>query len=129
VIPIIRRDGELTFLVEDSIYSRIALLKTCYWFTDRAFVFVYRYDERHLGVILRLKHPGPELETIAGEFGNSLLDHQLRTEIERETATVRELIIAKAFADTDALDDVPVGDDRDPVELARMPPDKTSSGK
>lgn len=129
MIPIIRRDGELTFLVDDSIYSRIALLKTCYWFTDRAFVFVYRHDEQRLGVVLRLKHPGPELETIAGEFGNSLLDHQLRAEIDKETATVRELIVAKAFADTDALDDAPVGDDRDPVELARIAPDKTRSGK
>jgi hypothetical protein len=48
-----------------------------------------------------------------GEFENALLDHQLRFEIARETATLRELIVAKAFAEGDVLEDPPVGDDRD----------------
>ena len=43
---------------------------------------------------------------------------KLRLDIARETASVRELIIAKAFAETGLLDDPPIGDDRDPVELA-----------
>jgi hypothetical protein len=53
-----------------------------------------------------------------GEFENALLDHQLRFEIARETATLRELIVAKAFAEGDVLEDPPVGDDSDPVEQA-----------
>jgi hypothetical protein len=57
--------------------------------------------------------------TIRGEFGNALLDQQLRLDIERETRTLRELIVAKAFAASGVLEDPPVGDDRDPVELAR----------
>ena len=31
---------------------------------------------------------------------------------------MRELIVAKAFAEGDVLEDPPVGDDRDPVEQA-----------
>jgi hypothetical protein len=49
------------------------------------------------------------------EFENSLLDAQLRVEIARETAVVRELIVAKAFAEGDLLEDSPVGDWKDPV--------------
>lgn len=116
---IIREDGDVTLLVDEAIYGRSALLKTCYWFTDRCYLFVYRHDKEHLAVRLTAKPGDTPLHVVTGEFENALLDHQLRFEIERETATVRELIVAKAFADSDLLEDPPVGDDRDPVELAR----------
>ena len=114
--PIVRSDSEITLLVDETIYARIALLKTCYWFTNRCYIFIYRHDEHHLAVRLASKLSSIGLEAIAGEFENALLDHQLRFEITRETATIRELIVAKAFAEGNALEDPPVGDDRDPVE-------------
>ena len=116
--PIVRSESEITLLVDETIYSRAALLKTCYWFTNRCYIFVYRQDERHLGVRLANKSGNGGLDSIAGEFENALLDHQLRFEIASETATLRELIVAKAFAEGNALEDPPVGDDRDPVEQA-----------
>ena len=58
------------------------------------------------------------LETVAGEFANALLDWQVRLDIQRETANLRELIVAKAFAEGNLLEDSPIGDDRDPVEVA-----------
>lgn len=116
---IIRKDDEFVLLVDETIYSRSAILKTCYWFTDRCYVFVYRHDGEHLAVRLTAKLGDISLlEAVVGEFENALLDQQLRFEIERETATLRELIVAKAFADTDLLEDQPFGDDRDPVEVA-----------
>ena len=111
-----RGDREISVVVDEKIYSRGALLRTCYWFTDRCYIFISPSDENRLEVHLRLKPGGSELETIAGEFGNALLDFELRAQLDKETATVRELIIAKAFADTNVLEDRPVGDDQDPVE-------------
>jgi His-Xaa-Ser system protein HxsD len=96
------------------------LLKTCYWLTDRCYLFIYRHDERQLAVNLKSKPGNESLDSIVGEFQNSLLDHQLRSEIDRETATLRELIVAKAFAEGNVLEDTPVGDDRDPVEIAGL---------
>ena len=116
--PIVRSDSEITLLVDETIYNRTALLKTCYWFTNRCYIFIYRQDERHLGVRLAGKSGDGGLDAIVGEFENALLDHQLRFEIASETATLRELIVAKAFAEGNALEDPPVGDDRDPVEQA-----------
>ena len=116
--PIVRSEAEITLLVDETIYARIALLKTCYWFTNRCYIFIYRHDEQHLGVRLASKASSGGLDAITGEFENALLDHQLRFEIASETATLRELIVAKAFAEGNALEDPPVGDDRDPVELA-----------
>jgi len=118
VDSIIEGDGEITFLVDENIYRRSALLRACYWLTDRCYVFISREGENFFGVNLRLKkHSGAELQTIAGEFANSLLDFELRAQIDEETTTVRELIVAKAFAEGNLLDDQPVGDDQDPVEL------------
>jgi His-Xaa-Ser system protein HxsD len=121
VEPIVRSESEITLLVDDAIYNRIAVLKTCYWFTDRCYIFIYRDDEQHLAVRLARKSGNLSLDEIVGEFENALLDHQLRFEIANETATLRELIVAKAFAEGNVLEDPPVGDDRDPVEQATAP--------
>ena len=127
--PIVRSESEITLLVDETIYSRTALLKTCYWFTNRCYIFVYRHDEQHLAVRLASKLGNGGLDPIAGEFENALLDHQLRFEIARETATLRELIVAKAFAEGNALEDPPVGDDRDPVEQATSGSNDNGSDK
>jgi His-Xaa-Ser system protein HxsD len=119
VEPIVRTESEITFLVDETIYGRIAVLKTCYWFTNRCYIFVYRHDEQHLAVRLASKPGNGGFDSIVGEFENALLDHQLRFEIANETATLRELIVAKAFAEGNVLEDPPVGDDRDPVEQAK----------
>jgi His-Xaa-Ser system protein HxsD len=114
-----RTDGELRFLVDEQVYSREAVLRACYWFTDRCYLFVSRPTPGHLLVAIRAKAGGPPLDAVAGDFGNALLDQQVRQDIQRETARLRELIVAKAFAEGNLLDDAPVGDDRDPVELVR----------
>lgn len=124
--PISRSGSEITLLVDEAIYARTAVLKSCYWFTDRCFIFIYRHDEQHLAIRLAAKSNSPGLEILVGEFENALLDHQLRFEIARETATLRELIVAKAFAAGDVLEDPPVGDDSDPVEQAA---EHTPNGK
>src|SRR5438128_1344832 len=111
---IIRGDGEIILAVDGKIYGRGALLRSCYWFTDRCYIFISRNGEDEFLVHLRLKQPSAcSLEEIAGEFTNSLLDFELRAQLDKETATLRELIVAKAFAEGNLLDDPPVGDDQD----------------
>lgn len=115
----------MNLVVDESIYSREALLRTCYWFTDRCYLFVSRSAPNQFSVHIRAKAGGPALGSISGEFENALIDQQVRKDIERNTARIRELIVAKAFAEGQDLDDPPVGDDRDPVELAKQQGDRT----
>ena len=111
--------------VDESIYSRDAVLRTSYWFTDRCYLFISRPERGTLIVSMRLKESKPTLdkpvpdllETVAGEFQNALLDQQLRIDIEQQTRTVRELLIAKAFSEAGVMDDLPPGTFRDPVDL------------
>jgi len=119
VEAITRTENELLLLVDEEVYSREAVLRACYWFTDRCYLFVSRPSPQRLLVSIRAKPGGPSLDAVGGDFQNALLDHQVRQDIARETSRLRELIVAKAFAEGNLLDDAPVGDDRDPVEVAR----------
>ncbi len=112
-------EDALTLLVDESIYSRETLLRTCYWFTDRCYLFVSRSGPNLFSVRIRAKAKASDLGTISGEFENALIDQQVRQDIEGETSRLRELIVAKAFAEGQGLDDAPVGDDRDPVEMTK----------
>ncbi len=116
-------EGALTLLVDESVYSREALLRTCYWFTDRCYLFVSRSGPNVFSVRIRAKASTVDLGTISGEFENSLVDQQVRRDIESETSRLRELIVAKAFAEGQGLDDAPGGDVRDPVEVAKSKTD------
>lgn len=114
--PAASSSSSATVLVDETIHSREAVLRACYWFTDRCHVFVSRVEPGVLSVRITAKPGGAELDSVVGDFENALLDAQLRREIGQETARIRELIVAKAFAEGD-LDDAPAGEWRDPVGL------------
>jgi His-Xaa-Ser system protein HxsD len=99
-------DGALRLALSLDIYSVDAILRSCYWLTDRCFVHLAPANDRHIDVTL-LGKSGDELETThaAWQFINDLVDNQLRVSIQQETASVRQLIVAQAFSDVDVIDD------------------------
>ena len=107
-------------------YSREAVLRASYWYTDVAFIHVPESPAGKLLVCIRLKHKSPTLENpkaisieeLVGEFCNSVLDFELRRQVESETAPVRQLILAKAFSESGILEDNPPGSVADPVANA-----------
>jgi His-Xaa-Ser system protein HxsD len=122
------RDDVLSVSIDEHVYSREALLRTCYWFTERAYLYITRPRAGIFDVQIRLKqtrptleHPEiPKVEEIVGEFLNQLLDYQMRQEIDNQTGAIRELLIAKAFAEAGVLEDEPPGDPSDPVEAGKQ---------
>ncbi len=110
---------ELTIRIDETVYSKEAVLRACHWFTDRCYLFISRSEPNVLSVRVRAKPGGLDLRAVAGEFQNALLDAQLRVEIAHETAKIRELIVAKAFAEGDLLEDAPVGEWHDPAAAAK----------
>lgn len=98
-------DGALRVSLAADIYSIGAILRSCYWLTDRCYVHLVP-NAGNVEVTLLAK-TGEETETssVAWEFLNSLVDNQLRVSIQQETAAVREMIVAQAFADVDVIDD------------------------
>lgn len=113
-----------TIRLDPRVYSREALLRACYWFTNIAHIHAPESHDDRLTVHIRLKqrvatleHPKPiSIDEVIGEFCNSLLDFELRRQVEAETAGVRQLILAKAFSESGVLEDEPPGTIDDPVE-------------
>lgn len=106
-----------TLRINAAVYCREAVLRALHWYTDRLVVSIASAGADSISVSVRPRKPDGNLDRILADFENSLVDAQLRVEIGRETATVRELIVAKAFAEGDLLDDSPVGDWSDPVAI------------
>lgn len=97
--------------VDLSIYSKVAVFKAAYWFTDRCYLFLSypNVNDQALQVEVRSKTTTnlTELEAISREFGNSLIDHEVRQQVLSETGEVREHLLRKAFFEGAVAADVP----------------------
>ena len=120
-------ESSATIYLDPRIYSKEAVLKAGYWSTGIAYVRVPESPDRRLVIQIELKQRIPSLanpkpitiQEFVKEFCNSLLDFQLRHEVEIETGQVRQLIIAKAFSESGVLEDEPPGTVADPVEIRK----------
>jgi His-Xaa-Ser system protein HxsD len=92
-------------------YSRDAILRSLYWFTDRVYVHVSQSSPSQFEITMEPKERGPsDLSRLAGEFLNAVLDQSIRESIQRETGRIREILVAKAFAEPGLLEDPPSGE-------------------
>jgi His-Xaa-Ser system protein HxsD len=98
-------EESLRISVDTSLYTKDALFKACYAFTDRCYLFLSPAEAPDVvRVRFSRKEPGTDLAVMAGEFANELVDQRVRAQIAAETAGVRELIVAQAFAEADLID-------------------------
>lgn len=125
--PDLESEFSATIYVDPRIYSKEAILRAGYWYTRIAFVRIPESTDGRLAIHIKMKQSVPTLENpnpipldkFLDEFCNSLLDFELRRQVETETAPVRQLILAKALSESGVLEDQPPGDIADPVESAR----------
>ena len=79
------------------LYPKIALVKSAYAFTDRAYIHLDADDQYYIVKI----HPKDGHKPITEkEFMNEMLCQCVRHEVYQQTKTVRELLIARAMAST-----------------------------
>lgn len=77
------------------LYSKIALIKAAYNFTDRAYVHLDA-DEKYYYVLISAKDEQEEI--FDDEFENEILAQSARHEIYLQTKNIRELMLARAVA-------------------------------
>ncbi len=95
----------MTLKFNQNLYSKAAIIKASYHFTDKYYVHLDK-DTNYFIVDIRSKDSSTE-ESIQGMFENELLAQTTREEIFKQTHTLRELIMARAFATT-VIEDAPV---------------------
>ena len=84
--------------INKSMHSRYALLKAAYHFTDEFYILLDQ-DETSYYIDISSKE-GDLPDDIEGIFSNELLAQSTREVILEKTSSLRELILARAFAST-----------------------------
>ena len=91
----------LQLVVDRNLYTDAVIFRTCYLFTDRCYLFLSLTAQGEISVAFRAKQAQPDLDSVAGEFGNELINQKIRAELAEETKLIRELIVTQAFAEAD----------------------------
>jgi His-Xaa-Ser system protein HxsD len=94
--------------LDADIYSIDAIKNASYDFTDRAYIFIEKVSINKTRVNLepKINMEPPERGTLAQDFIQSTLDHQVRLDVARDYKLIREMIIAQAFEPVDNLEEV-----------------------
>lgn len=85
--------------INPRIYPLEVIYGAAYSFMDRAYVDISGSPQRQISLTLASKEDlnRKELEKLAGEFKNELLNYALRREISRNNKEIREYIISRAL--------------------------------
>lgn len=89
------------------LYSKIALLKAAYNFTDIAYVHLDA-DESYFYVTVEPKALGQDVSE--QQFTNEMLTQSVRHEVYQQTKNIRELLLARAMATSVIVDENLVDD-------------------
>jgi His-Xaa-Ser system protein HxsD len=85
--------------LDESLYSREAIINASYKFTDACAVRVDSGDSRNVDVQIRRRDGSVDnLGVIADNFCNEVLDQQVRLNLEKRYGRLREIIVEHAFS-------------------------------
>src|SRR3954470_15299026 len=100
----VRREGTTVVIrAGTAVYGTDPVLKAAHKFSGRCFVTLEQESEQFLLCRLRAKQSLENLDALAGEFCNELLDQALRARLAAATAPVRNLLLAQAFSSTNLI--------------------------
>lgn len=108
--------GAIEIELDGSFFSSETILKTCYWYSRHFAFALENLSADRVLVTLRPKDAGASMEHVHGDFLAAATDFSLRERIEARTSGIREILLAKAFAESGVLEDSPTGIFVDQVE-------------
>ena len=92
--------------VNPTIYSKEAILETCYRLNKNHSVVLDKYDPNEAEVLISNYDSDEQLKVIISDFNRELSDQQLRHQISKETLNIKTLIVAEAFSPLAELKDL-----------------------
>jgi His-Xaa-Ser system protein HxsD len=104
----------LELRLDPTLYPEAAVFKCFYWYGNDFDVTIDRLGDGDdsLVVVLSPHRPplsGEGLQQLISRVKRDLIDFKTRDIVARETQSIRELLVAKAFANSDELDQAPLG--------------------
>src|SRR5947208_1415035 len=86
-------------VVNVELYTREVIFRACYKFTDRSYLFLRPGENATIVIEVQPKTEEDNPDRVIGDLKNELIDQRVRADLARETQSIRELIVAQAFAD------------------------------
>jgi len=109
-------DQQCELIIDKAIYSLETVHKCFYWYTGDFDVDINSKDNNTYQVNLISKIAGDcDFNLVIDRIKQNLIDFKLREIVNKETQTIRELIVAKAFANYEMEAEVPTTEVSDPV--------------
>lgn len=96
ILKKIERD-KLLLTVQNDMYEKEAILNASYKYTDKCFVNIEVIGTM-TEIYFQSKNENIDLENIALNFGNELIDQQVRLNTGKEFKIIREELVKKAFS-------------------------------
>jgi His-Xaa-Ser system protein HxsD len=86
--------------VSKAFFEKDAVFAAAYKFTGRVSIGIEPESETRVRVSMQplARHKGIDLEQVAQEFRNELIDEQLRLDLDKRFGAIRELIVRHAFS-------------------------------
>lgn len=112
------KDGMITVFANIELYNKDTIFKCLYWYGDKFHTNVSFHNQNtykiELSPIANNQIIREDLDLYLSKLERDLIDFSLRQVVNQETQAIRELLIAKAFANGD-FDELPVGEVADPI--------------
>ena len=102
-------------IVDKEVYGLDVLHKCFYWYTGDFDLDISNDGEKQFVITLESKNELQDYDLLKAKIKRDLIDFKLRDIITKDTQTIRELIVAKAFANYEDSYDEPIGHVSDPV--------------
>lgn len=97
VFPVTELDKDKFQVVVDmSLYTKESLVAACYKFTDRFYIH-QQTDGGDVIVVFESKDGNVVSDSIVKQFGNELIDQQVRHNTNLQFGHIRDLIVEEAF--------------------------------
>ena len=89
-------NNKLLLSVQNDLFEKDAILNASYKFTNKCFINIEQ-KESVTEIYFHSKNENEDLELIALNFNNELIDQQVRLSTGREFKKIREELVKKAF--------------------------------
>ena len=93
--------GQVNITVNTSIYSIEAIHAAAYHFTGNYHVLITPSADDSVTVIFEATDKARDVSEDLKDFANSLIDHQVRLQLDKTNGKIRDLIVAHAFSPLD----------------------------
>ncbi|WP_075356160.1 His-Xaa-Ser system protein HxsD [Desulfovibrio sp. DV] len=103
-IRTLAKDNSIQIHLHKTFYEAEAIKNAAFSFSNSCYVFLKPYDmEENLVRFEPKEGVEVDLESVAKEFCNSVLDHQIRLDLEKMNSKIRNLIVKQAFSPIEKL--------------------------